>query len=157
MPSFEVDFIKSKGAPIKYKDLELIKTDRISVQKNFSGTLRLISTNSDWRQAVCLRVLKGRLEIDPKDKDEGEFLILWENFLGKGIHKFEGSTNDSKLFIYNAWEEPAWTGIPFTNYWQDGAAMIVEVDGNTRRYRCNDGHPDENFDDIVYEITPIKG
>ena len=37
--------------------------------------------------------------------------------------------------------------------WQRGAAMILEVDGNTRRYRCNDGHPDDNFDDIIFEIT----
>jgi hypothetical protein len=31
--------------------------------------------------------------------------------------------------------------------------MIVEEIENGRRYYCNDGHPDEDFDDIIFELT----
>lgn len=30
--------------------------------------------------------------------------------------------------------------------------MIVEEIENGRRYRCNDGHPDESFDDINFSL-----
>ena len=39
--------------------------------------------------------------------------------------------------------------------WIGGAAMIVEEIENGRRYRCNDGHPDENFDDIIFTIQKL--
>ena len=31
--------------------------------------------------------------------------------------------------------------------------MIKETDGDAIIYRCNDGHPDDNFDDIVFKIV----
>ena len=37
----------------------------------------------------------------------------------------------------------------------NGAAMIVEEIENGRRYRCNDGAPDEDFDDIVFTVQKI--
>jgi hypothetical protein len=36
--------------------------------------------------------------------------------------------------------------------WHNGAAMIVEESENGRFYKCNDGHPDENFDDIIFHV-----
>jgi len=150
MPSFEKEFVESKGAPIKYKKWEIIRTDRIAVQKKFSGTVKLISTNSEWQQAVYLRVLSGNLKID---EDKGKAFVLWEDALNEGVIHFEGATKDLQLLVYNAWNQIDHLGTEFTNAWYHGAAMIVEVSGNTRRYRCNDGHPDDNFDDIVFEVT----
>ena len=69
MPCFEGLFIEAKSANIKYKDLELTMMDRIPVPKKFSGTIRLISTNSEWKQAACLDVYKyGQLELDCEKK-----------------------------------------------------------------------------------------
>ena len=152
MPSFEEDFRNSRenGVPVKYKDWELIRTDRIPVQKKFSGTLRIISTNSEWYQGVCLQVLNGKIKTV---LGEGKSFCIWEDYMDGAIFTFEGISKDLQLCVYNAWEQTAWTGQPYTNSWQEGAAMIVEVDGNTRRYRCNDGHPDDNFDDIIFEVT----
>ena len=79
--------------------------------------------------------------------------MLWEDYLRGDPIAFKGTSKNLQLCVYNAWQQFSWTGNPFTNYWKNGAAMIVEVDGNTRRYRCNDGHPDEDFDDIIFEIT----
>jgi hypothetical protein len=161
MPSFEKEFIdaittafsEGKGAlvvPIKYRDFELISMDRIPVPKKFSGTVKLISTNSEWQQAVCLDVLSGKLKME---FGESKKVAIWEDHLNEGVVHFEGTTKDLQLLVYNAWQQFDHLGTGFTNYWKNGAAMIVEVDGNTRRYKCNDGHPDDNFDDIVFEIT----
>jgi hypothetical protein len=34
--------------------------------------------------------------------------------------------------------------------------MIVEEIENGRRYRCNDGVPDDDFDDIVFTVQRVK-
>jgi len=150
MPSFELAFTEAKSDSIIYKDKEIFCIDRIPVQKKFSGTVELISTNSEWKQAVCLDVLKGKIKMD---FGEAKKIALWEDYLKGNPIPFKGTTSAMQLIVYNAWEQFTHLGVGFTNYWQHGAAMIIEVDGNTRRYRCNDGHPDDNFDDIVFEIT----
>ena len=146
MPSFDRDFIESKGCPIIYKGIELVRADRIPVNKEFSGSLRVISTNSERRQGV-------RIEVDGKMSilgHEGYRFILWaDNVIKDGFVNFKGKSKNSILFVYNAWD----FGRGGTDCWQNGAAMIVEVDGNTRRYRCNDFTPDDDFDDIVFEVT----
>jgi len=155
MPSFEKAFIDAWPNSIKYKDLELFSLDRIPVKKKFSGTIRLISTNSEWKQAVVLKVPKGKgkITIDSDTSGACEGFFLWESGFKDDIHHFEGTSNDLQLLVYNAWQCDDWMGNMYTNYWSHGAAMIIEVNGNTRRYRCNDGHPDDNFDDIIFEVT----
>jgi len=152
MPNFEQDFIKSKGAPIKYKEWEIVNVDRISVQKKFSAVLRLISTNSEWRQAIRVKVRNGKLF---GNSQETKSFIVWADDLKEhnSILHFEGVTKDLQFFVHNAWEQFDHRNTPFLNYWMGNAAMILEVDGNTRRYRCNDGLSDDNFDDIIFEIT----
>ena len=34
-----------------------------------------------------------------------------------------------------------------------GAAMFTENIDHGKRYYCNDGNPDEDFDDIIFTIT----
>jgi hypothetical protein len=144
MISFGRDFINSKGKPIKYKDMELISIDRIPVDKNFSGYLKIISTNSEWSQAVRLKA-DGQMTINGVT---GKSFVLWANGI-KGIVPFEGTAKGGTLMVWNAWD----TGNGGTDAWLNGSAMILEVNGNVRRYKCNDAHPDENFDDIVFEVT----
>jgi hypothetical protein len=61
MPSFEYGFRaaimgEDKRLVVKYKNWELILMARIPVQKKFSGSIRLISTNSEYKQAVIIEV-----------------------------------------------------------------------------------------------------
>jgi len=55
------------------------------------------------------------------------------------------------LGIKNVWD----TGNGVIQSWYNGSAMVVEEIENGKRYRCNDGHPDNNFDDIVFSIKKI--
>jgi len=151
MPRFDEDFVKSNGGPIKYNGMELIALDRIPVQKKFSGTLKIISTNSEWKQAVCLNPGKGG-NLTIGTQKEKRFVIYADDFNDDVLH-FEGTSKELQLNVYNAWEQTGHHTTPCLDYWICNAAMILEVDGNTRRYRCNDGHMDDNFDDIIFEIT----
>lgn len=144
MPCFEDKFRESKGQPFEYYGNTIIGIDRIKVEKVFSGYVEIISINSDWLQGVRLKV-NGELEID---SDKGPIFNLWQNYMNKPIY-FRGTSKDKLLLVWNVWD----TGNGTTNYWHNGAAMIKETDGNTTIYRCNDGHPDDNFDDIVFKIV----
>ena len=135
--------MNAKGAPIKYKDLELIRIDRIPVKKKFSGYLRIISTNSEWKQGIRIKV-DGLMTINAC---EGNDFIIWADDV-KGDIPFEGTSKKLQLMIWNAWD----TGSGRVDAWLNGAAMILELNGSTRRYKCNDSHPDENFDDIIFEV-----
>jgi hypothetical protein len=145
MPSFEREFRETMGKPIKWNNIELIRIDRIPVKKHFAGRFRIVSTNSEWRQGIRMKV-DGKLFLEAQ---EGKNYIIWADEAGDKWVNIEGTTKkQQELLVYNAWD-PGRGGI---DTWLDGAAMILEIDGNVRRYRCNDGHPDENFDDIIFEI-----
>jgi hypothetical protein len=163
MPGFEEEFNeairksisegKGPAVKLKYKNWELIRMARIPVQKKFSGNLKVISTNSEYRQAIIIQPDDRKSKRITINSQKERSCILWADEIIDRVIHFEGTSKNSELFVYNAWEETDWMGNTFTNYWMRGAAMIEEINGNTRRYRCNDGHPDDNFDDIIFEVT----
>ena len=51
--------------------------------------------------------------------------------------------------VKNVWD----TGDGTIQIWHNGAAMIVERAGNARRYRCNDGNPNADFDDLIFRVV----
>ncbi|MCB1117403.1 MAG: hypothetical protein KDK50_02345, partial [Chlamydiia bacterium] len=59
-------------------------------------------------------------------------------------------------WVQNFWEDVNHTNTVYIDKAHNGAAMIVEEIPNGRRYRCNDGEPDDDFDDIVFTITRIN-
>ena len=144
MPSFDKEFMNAKGKPVVYKGLELVRIDRISIKRHFSGFLRVISTNSEWKQGIRIKV-NGSMSIN---SCEGNDFIIWADDI-RGDVSFEGTSRESELMIWNAWD----IGGGRVDAWLNGAAMIVEMEGNTRRYKCNDSHDDDNFDDIIFEVT----
>lgn len=144
MKSFDKEFLESKGKPVEFEGKELIRIDRIPVKKEFKGIVKLVSTNSKRRQGICLKV-NGHLIINDV---KGKSMILWEENIINAV-KFEGKSTNGELRVWNAWENHH-GGI---DNWMNGAAMIREIDGNTRRYYCNDFDPDAQFDDIIFEIT----
>lgn len=62
-----------------------------------------------------------------------------------------GCTQDGHIHVWNVWQREKATirGIEGQHY---GAGMLVEEIENGFRYRCNDGYPDKDFNDIVFRI-----
>lgn len=152
MPSFEKLFIESKAKPIKYEGETLYLADFVPVERAFKLFLKLVSTNSEWPQFVRVNVSKGgTLKIYDK---VARNIVLSEQELREGI-EITGTTKDGQVMICNGWRLLDGLGSTLNHSCMNGAAMKKEVRGDTIRYYCNDGHPDDNFDDIVFEITVL--
>lgn len=155
MADFSREFIKSKGKPINYRGTEIISIDRISIPSKVEIKVRLISTNSNWRQGIYI-------ETNDKIKSNnlvGKRFILWQELFEKNNEReYTCYSKNGMLLIWNAWNTGKNRG---TDAWIGNAAMIKETIGNgVFRYRCNDGHLEEkrpiDFDDIIFEVEIIQ-
>ncbi len=64
-------------------------------------------------------------------------------------------TNKDYVWVKNIWEGVDHRGKKYVDSGHNGAAMIVEKIENGRRYRCNDGTPDDDFDNIIFTVQKI--
>lgn len=147
MPDFSQLFMRRRGGPLEYNGRAIVMMDRYPVPATGLLHVSLLSTNSAWKQGVRLDA-KGTSTVNGGRYKKGFF--LWEDTMPKVVSLVVEAT-DGELRVWNTWD----TGDGVAHSWLNGAAMIVEAraDG-TRIYHCNDGHPDENFDDIVFSIGP---
>lgn len=145
--NFDKMFIDSRGKAVEFEGEQIVRVDRVNVDNEFSGELRIISTNSSRKQFINIKV-EGEIMINGK---KGEKARVWEGKTSS-VTKFEGRSKNNELLIWNGWERS--DGL--TESWTNGGAMKVELDGNTRRYQCNDFDADAQFDDLVFEIEMFK-
>jgi hypothetical protein len=168
MPDFSELFEKANWQPINFKDNVVIQLDKFPVRNEEVLIATIEKTNSDWRQGFCIDIA-GSCEIDGQifKQGKGVRMLFWEDTAPKQI-KLKIFTKKEFVWIENIWEQinyyslGASSGKSITKESKSvesrhhGAAMIVEEIKNGRRYRCNDGHPDENFDDIVFTVQRIS-
>lgn len=170
MPSFGKLFIESKGQPITYKGNALFLADKFPVSNGDKLRISIERTNSEYVQGLSVRIT-GSCELQGKvwEKDKQVKMIFWEDSTVLNPKNIEITvfTETGFVWIQNIWEKISSfsvatpTGEPLTkeskliDSGHNGAAMIVEEIENGRRYRCNDGHPDENFDDIVFTVQKL--
>jgi hypothetical protein len=143
---FEKLFIESKGKPIIYNGKTLKMIDEVSLKENNSLLkINFLSSDSIWWQGVVVKT-KGQFQIN------GEIIfnkiILWENTAPKEIEFIVVSKN-RKLIIYNVWKTTDGT----IHSWHNGGAMDTEEKEGKRIYYCNDGYPDDDFNDLIFEVT----
>ena len=139
-------FVKSKGQPIKYKGRTVQMWDQFPVPKGQSRLrFRFVSTDSEWTQGVSLKT-KGNFIANEEVVKKP--LGLWEHTAPR-----EGTivcdSKDGFIEVVNVWD----TGDGVVESWHNGAAMIVEEIKGGRRYYCNDGHLDDDFTDLVFELV----
>lgn len=164
MPNFNQSFIESKGQPIIYKAHTLVLGDKFPVSNGDVLLISIEKANSDCRQGVSIDIT-GSCEYNAETikKGKGIRLLFWQDTAPKEI-RLKVFTKKEFVWIENIWENTnsylvsTSLGDPITkesksvDYGHNGAAMIIEEIENGRRYYCNDGFPDEDFDDIVFTI-----
>ena len=168
MPSFQTMFMQSGGQPIQWEGKTLHLYDYLAAGPS-SYRLTFESCQGRRRQGVSLKLVhrdvSGRLQSGP-----GKFVVNGQAVSGKtGIvlwHDTAPRIVDLEIVgetplicVHNVWEAtpqmPGATVRPFTDGGHNGAAMIVEELPHGRRYRCNDGEPDEDFDDLVFRLERV--
>jgi hypothetical protein len=150
MPSFEDMFMKSRGKPIEYKGRTIIMVDHFPVQSAQRLQLTLEQCNGEWRQGVSLRIRDGG-EMVVNDQRMKQCILWYDS--APHVIEIAIAGDVPALEIKNIWD----TGDGVVHSWHHGAAMIVQSLPNGRRYFCNDGLPDENFDDIVFLFERLSG
>lgn len=142
---FEKLFIEAKGQPIIYHDKELKMVDRLNLP---TSTVFLkvcfVSTDSKWKQGVVFQT-KGDFEVN--DQKLPTKIILWQDTAPKELQLLIKS-KDKVLVIYNVWQTEDGT----IHYWHNGGAMHIEEKNGLRIYNCNDGFPDDDFDDLIFTV-----
>ncbi len=156
MPNFTELFKQANWQPITYKGNTLVLVDRFPVENGDTLLISIEKTNSDCRQGLSLDIT-GWCELNGQIYKQGNGVRMqfWEDTAPKQI-KLKVFTKKSHIFIENIWESTNHIGTKSTDSRRFGAAMIVEEIKNGRRYRCNDWHPDDNFDDIVFTVERLR-
>jgi len=134
-------------ASIQYKGNTVVGADHFSVTNGDKLKLIFESVNSKWEQAVRLKIDR-ELTIDG-DKSKG--FTLWKRYAPDEIIVEITKSKSGILIVHNVWD----IGDGTTLSWLGNSGMIVEEIDNGRRYRCNDGHLDDDFDDLVFRIVRL--
>jgi len=170
MPDFTQQFVDSKGQPIVYNVNALHSFDRFPVHNGDALKISIESTNNQRPQGLVVDIT-GSCEMGGEIFKQGKGVRMF--FWGDAEHtdrkniEIKDFTKLDNVIIYNVWKKKnhylmsAPDGKPMqkesssVEYWHGGAAMIIEEIPNGRRYRCNDGTPDDDFNDIVFSIQRI--
>lgn len=148
MALFEELFIKSKGKPIHYKGQTIVMMDLFPIKNKKKIKISIEAVGSEWRQGIAVKT-KGSFLINDQKVNKG--IVFWNDTAPKEFELLV-MTKDDFIQVKNVWD----TGDGVINSWHNGAAMIVEELEFGRRYLCNDGHPDDNFNDIIFTIERIE-
>jgi hypothetical protein len=144
MISFEDLFLQSRGKPVVYNGKSLVMKDDFPCEGCRNFRLTIESAAADWKQGVLLRV-DGRFEINEKRIDRS--VVLWQSTAPDAVD-ISVQSNAPSIEVRNVWD----VGDGVMHSWHNGAAMIIEPIENGRRYFCNDGRADDDFDDIVFRL-----
>lgn len=138
-------FRKSEGKPFTYNGKEIKMSDKVTLSESeMLLKVEFISTYSEWKQGVVLDT-NGEFEINGyKVKNK---IVLWEHTAPKQVELTVKSKNKT-LFIYNVWD----IGDGTMHYGHNGGAFFVEKEKEITTYYCNDGYPDDDFNDLIFKI-----
>lgn len=156
MPSFDKLFIESKGQPIIYNGNTLVLADKFPVSDGDILIASIEKADSDRRQGLSIDIT-GHCEIDGRvfKQGKGVMMLFWADTADNPT-KVKVFTKKDFVWVKNIWESTGNMGKKYVDSGHHGAAMIVEEIENGRRYRCNDGYPDEDFDDIIFTVQKLK-
>lgn len=148
MPSFEKLFFASKGQPVVYNGQTIQMVDHIPIKDGQFLRVIFESVKAEWRQGIRLKT-DGEFIVNNKTIKKA--VVLWHDTAPREV-LLQVHTKKGDCSIKNVWD----TGNGVMDSWHNGAAMIVEEVPTGKRYRCNDGQPDDDFDDIIFrvEISP---
>ena len=133
----------------------LVLADKFPVSNGDKIIISIDKTNSETKQGLSVDIT-GECEYLGQrfHKGKGVKMLFWEDTAPRRM-ELTITTKADFIWIQNIWESKTHQEIPYTDFGRYGAAMIVEEIEGGRRYCCNDWHPDENFDDIVFTVRKV--
>lgn len=150
---FGDEFLKQKKSSIVYKGKKFYQIDKFPL-KSEKQKLKIVfeKTDSEYIQGISLDS-SGEIIINGNHFKKG-VLLREDTILSKEI-RIEVLDKDKKLDVWNRWIWKDSSGKEVIDSWHNGAAMMIEELPNGRRYLCNDGKPDDDFNDLIFRIEYI--
>lgn len=145
---FQSEFEASRGRPIVYKGKTLVMYDDFPLENERTIRFTFESCNAKWRQGVAIKC-SGRFMINSNVINKG--IVIWHDTAPLSF-EFEVKDRPKAIEVKNVWD----VGDGQIHSWHNGAAMIVEILDDGRRYYCNDGFADDDFDDVVFSLTRVR-
>jgi len=150
MPSFEALFIESKGKPIVYRGRTLVMSDLFPTDGSAAIRLTFEECGGEWRQGVALKC-NGRFRFAGETLDGKSGVVFWRD-TAPDVVDLAVEAGDGAVRVYNVWD----VGDGVTHARHNGAAMMVDPLPGGRRYRCNDGFADDDFNDLVFRLERVE-
>ncbi len=144
---FQDKFMESRGNPIEYNGRTVQMVDKVSIGDGADVRIRFEHISAKWKQGINLTTT-GHFVVNGDRFDKS--IVLWQD-TAPVTSEFRVNSSDGLLSVKNVWD----MGDGVMQSWHGGGAMIVEGDAESRRYLCNDGEFDDDFDDLIFtlEIT----
>jgi hypothetical protein len=123
---------------------EVVKIEAIPIAGGQVVSLQFVSTQSPWRQGVCL-ITAGQLEVAGNSSSQ---LTIWKDTAPDEVQVSVIAT-DGFLRFYNVWDSGR--GLAQESQAHTSGMRCTEVDG-WRRYECSDIAPEPRFDKLIFHI-----
>lgn len=127
---------------------DVIKWDVIEIKNEQLLEIRFISKNSKIRQGIRLAI------------DAGDGYIEINGISNKGVELWEDTapkefickccSSEGLLSVYNIWDKGKGRQSQLLT-----SGMLVEEDGDTYTYQCNDYGYETNFDKLIFSIAKL--
>lgn len=133
--------VEHTGKLIRIGDVLPISSDIKSYQIIFE------SMNSNWEQGVFISCKKAHFLINDKEEKINGIHFWFNESPMLNSFKILNQPN-SELKVWNIWRIDNGP----MSYGHNGAALYAEEFENGKRFYCNDGYPDDDFEDLVFQI-----
>jgi hypothetical protein len=141
---FEELFEKNKFQPFIYKNNLIQRIDRIAISNELIVKISFLEINSDWRQGFIFET-EGSFKVEKKEIRDS--IVFWHDTAPSSFEVQINSINN-ELIVYNVWD----VGNGIVHTFHNGQAFFKKNENNKTIFYCNDGFPDDDFDDLIFSI-----
>ncbi len=157
MTLFSELFEQTQERSIIYNNKTIYRAFSISGPKKMKLKITFVDKNSKYRQGISFNMftMKGKLSCNGKTINKGGFDI-WEDSSPKNF-EIDVEIQKGELGIFNISETVDYRGISYEVSLDMGMAFYYEeIDTNKYRYYCNDWEPDDDLDDLIFDIEFVE-
>jgi hypothetical protein len=135
--------------PVEYKNRMIQIADSLPYNiTDLEYHIEFVEVNSNWEQGIFFQS-KGAHFLINNEVEKLNSCWLWNSEFPRlnTLKLLKEGKNDLK--VWNIWRIDKGP----MNYGHNGAAIYIENLPNRRKYFCNDGYPDNDFNDLIFTIT----
>lgn len=159
-PDFIDTLASSEKPTIEYRGRIVGAYHDFSIGDAFKFRITFGGSNSEWKQGIRLDA-SGVFVFEGQEYSNS--LIIWErepmSYVDIAFYNDPSRTNQYPIKlppngffrIRNVWEDDQ-GNLQFN---QGAAAMVITSIETGVQYNCNDGHLDEDFNDLIFAIEPF--